>query len=121
MHSLSGPLFLFLAKAQRRKERQTSDTVPGRSLGKAADQGAAVVVRGAGEAGLCRFVPLGLTRLLATRTIMDHHALSARAAWTTIETLLEDERLEFLVEPEGIDAIVPRLLPYSMPAGKLLG
>jgi predicted nucleic acid-binding protein len=75
----------------------------------------------AGEAGLCRSVPLGLTRLLATRTIMDHHALSARAAWTTIETLLEDERLEFLVEPEGIDAIVPRLLPYSMPAGKLLG
>jgi toxin-antitoxin system PIN domain toxin len=75
----------------------------------------------AGEASLCRFVQLGLTRLLANRTIVDHHALSAGAAWTTIETLLEDERLEFLVEPEGIDTIVPRLLPYSLPTGKLIG
>jgi toxin-antitoxin system PIN domain toxin len=73
-----------------------------------------------GEAGLCRFVQLGLMRLLANRTVMGDHAVSAAAAWTLIQELLEDERLEFAPEPADLDSILPGLLHYPTPTGKLI-
>ena len=72
------------------------------------------------EAGLCRFVQLGLIRLLGNRPIMGGDALSAPAAWSLIEELLEDERVEFVPEPPDIDIFLPSLLRYPVPTGKLV-
>ena len=52
---------------------------------------------------------------------MDRHALSASAGWTLTQTLLEDERVNSVAEPEGIDLILPSLLTYSKHTGKLIG
>jgi toxin-antitoxin system PIN domain toxin len=74
----------------------------------------------ADEAGLCRIVQLALVRLLANRSIMAVHAVSASAAWNLIETLLEDERVDFIPEPSGLDLVLPTLLNYEIPTGKLV-
>src|ERR1700730_13255812 len=52
----------------------------------------------ADEAGLCRIVQLALVRLLANRSIIGMHAVSASVAWNLIERLLEDERIDFIPE-----------------------
>jgi toxin-antitoxin system PIN domain toxin len=74
----------------------------------------------AGEAGLCRIVQLALVRLLANRSIMGVHAVSASAAWNLLETLVEDERVDFISEPLGVDSVLPTLLNYKIPTGKLV-
>jgi toxin-antitoxin system PIN domain toxin len=74
----------------------------------------------ANEAGLCRIVQLALIRLLANRSIMGAHLLSPSAGWTLLETLLEDERVDFIQEPSGVDSVLPTLLNYSIPSGKLV-
>ena len=73
-----------------------------------------------GEAALCRFVQLGLIRLLGNRTVMGDDAIPAAAAWEQIQTLLEDERIDFIQEPSRIDAILPRLFRYHVPTSKLI-
>jgi toxin-antitoxin system PIN domain toxin len=75
----------------------------------------------AGEAVLCRFVQLALIRLLGNRKIMGKHALSAVAAWSVLSELLEDERVEFVAEPAGLDAALVKLLRYPVPTPKLVG
>ena len=72
------------------------------------------------EAGLCRFVQLGLIRLLGNRSVMGGDAVSAAKAWSLIEELLEDERVEFVSEPEDLDRFYPALLRYPVPTGKLV-
>jgi uncharacterized protein len=74
----------------------------------------------AGESGLCRLVQLGLIRLLANRTIMGADAVSASRAWELIEELLEDERVDFIDEPGEIHVMLPSLLKYPIPTGKLV-
>ena len=74
----------------------------------------------ASEAGLCRFVQLGLIRLLGNRSVMEDGAVSAAAAWRLIEELLEDERVEFVAEPPDIERFFPALLNYPGPTGKLV-
>ena len=74
----------------------------------------------AGEAGLCRIVQLALMRLLNNRTVMGAEVLSAGAAWSLVEELLEDERLEYVPEPALLDSALPALLIHKMPAGKLV-
>lgn len=74
----------------------------------------------AGEAGLCRIVHLALIRLLANPSMMGGAVLSAPAAWNVIERLLEDERVEFVPEPAGVDAFFPAQLPQPLPSGKLI-
>jgi len=74
----------------------------------------------ADEAGLCRLVQLALIRLLANRSILGVHALSAAAAWDLLATLAADERTAFLAEPSQIDAVLPTLLQYPVPTGKLV-
>jgi len=74
----------------------------------------------AGEAGLCREVQLALIRLLNHRSVMGDDAISAGAAWRSIEELLEDERLESVPEPPLLDSVLPTLLVQRMPAGKLV-
>ncbi len=72
------------------------------------------------EAGLCRFVQLGLIRLLGNRSIMGGDVLSAAAAWSLIEELLKDERVEFVPESPDVDIFLPSLLRYPVPTGKLV-
>jgi uncharacterized protein len=73
------------------------------------------------EAALCRFVQLALVRLLGNRTIMGEYAVSASAGWDLITELMEDERLEFAVEPPLVDAVFSTLLRYAAPTNKLVG
>ena len=74
----------------------------------------------AGESLLCRFVQLGVVRLLSNATVMRNDALSPVAAWNLLQTLLEDERIDFVAEPPGLDSAVPPLLTYRVPTGKLV-
>ena len=74
----------------------------------------------ADEVGLCRIVQLALIRLLANRSVMGVHAVSAAAAWNLIETLLEDERINFIPEPLEVDSVLPTLLNCQIPTGKLV-
>jgi toxin-antitoxin system PIN domain toxin len=73
------------------------------------------------EAVLCRFVQLALVRLLGNRTIMGKYAISASSAWNLMAQLLEDERIELSAEPALVDVVLPKLLKYPSPAGKLVG
>ncbi len=75
----------------------------------------------AGEAVLCRFVQLALVRLLGNSAVMGKYVLSAADAWGLIAELLEDERIEFAMEPALVDAVLPKLLRYSAPTNKLVG
>ena len=72
------------------------------------------------EAGLCRVVQLALMRLLANPSIMGAHVLAPSAGWKLLETLLEDERVDFVAEPSGVDSALPSLLNHSASAGKLV-
>lgn len=74
----------------------------------------------AGEAGLCRVVQLGLVRLLTNKSILGQYALPAREAWAFVDQLLEDERLDFIVEPLDLAGFVPAFLQYPCPTGKLI-
>jgi len=75
----------------------------------------------ANEAGVCRLVHLALIRLLGNAAVLGNDALSASAAWILVEELLMDERLDFLAEPSDLDSVMPTLLNYPIPTGKLVG
>ena len=74
----------------------------------------------ADESGLCRLVQLALIRLLGNPSIMGAHAISAFAAWNLLEKLLEDERVDFMPEPPGIDSVLPTLFNHTGPTSKLV-
>ena len=58
-----------------------------------------------GEIGLCRYVQLGVIRLLGNPTVMGNTAMSGLAAFRLMEDLLDlDERLEFVQEPPNLDS-----------------
>jgi toxin-antitoxin system PIN domain toxin len=76
--------------------------------------------RAAGEVAVCRIVQLSVVRLLSNRSVMGDDAMPASAAWKLFELLLEDERVEFVAEPAGIDALMPGLFKYTSPTGKLV-
>lgn len=73
-----------------------------------------------GEAVLCRIAQLAMIRLLGTPAIMAEYALSASAAWTLIEQLLEDERFEFAREPDLLDTVLSNLFHYPGPTSRLI-
>jgi toxin-antitoxin system PIN domain toxin len=73
-----------------------------------------------GEAGICRFVQLSVTRLLGTRTVMGASALPAAHAWWKIAELLDDERVEFREEPIGLADVLPTLFRYRQPTPNLI-
>jgi toxin-antitoxin system PIN domain toxin len=51
----------------------------------------------------CRFTQLGLLRLLTAGAVMGGEVLSQRQAWIVYDHWLQDERVEFLDEPPGLD------------------
>ena len=72
------------------------------------------------EAGLCRIVQLAVIRLLANRSVMGEHVLAPAAAWTLLEELQSDQRVQFLAEPPGLDDVFPTLLHYPVPTPQLV-
>ncbi|MBI2686528.1 MAG: PIN domain-containing protein [Acidobacteria bacterium] len=72
------------------------------------------------EAGMCRVVQLALIRLMGNRTVMQQYAVTAAEGWQVIERLLEDERVIYLEEARDIETVMPRLLRYPVPTGKLV-
>ena len=74
----------------------------------------------AGKAGLCRVVQLSLIRLLGTPAVMASGTLSSAAAWTSVQELLADERVEFLAEPTEIGSILGGLWRYGAPTRNLV-
>src|SRR5258708_5316302 len=53
----------------------------------------------------CRFTQLGLLRLLSSPAVMGPDlAKSQQQAWKAYDTWLQDERIEFLEEPGGLEA-----------------
>jgi toxin-antitoxin system PIN domain toxin len=75
----------------------------------------------ADEAGICRFVQLGIIRLLSNRNLMNDEVLSPSAAWQLVDELLEDERVIFLHEPPDLGGLLPSFLNADSPATKLVG
>jgi toxin-antitoxin system PIN domain toxin len=75
---------------------------------------------GAGRTGICRVVQLGVVRLLGNPSVLGKDAISAEEGWAVVGELLEDERLDFVEEPEGLEKALPPLLKYSGPTGKLV-
>jgi len=73
-----------------------------------------------GEALICRFVQLAFIRLLGNRHVMADHAISAASAWSLLEELMEDERMELVPEPARLAVEFPKLLRYPTPANKLV-
>jgi toxin-antitoxin system PIN domain toxin len=73
------------------------------------------------EAGMCRLVQLAIIRLLGNRSLMGSDVQSASHAWHKLAELAEDERIQFVPEPSGIDTAMPALLQYPVPTGKLVG
>ena len=51
---------------------------------------------------------------------MGTHAISASAAWILLEKFLEDERVDFMPEPPGIDSVLPTLFNHAGPTSKLV-
>jgi hypothetical protein len=47
--------------------------------------------------------------------------VSAFTAWNLVQDLLEDERVEWISEPPGLDSVLPTLLKYSAPSPQLVG
>jgi predicted nucleic acid-binding protein len=53
--------------------------------------------------------------------IMGDDAVPAAAAWRLIDELAQDERIDFVPEPDLLDSVLPTLLNYPVPTGKLIG
>lgn len=51
-----------------------------------------------------RYTQLGLLRLLTNQSVMGEQTLSLREAWAVYDNWLEDSRVEFYPEPNGVEA-----------------
>lgn len=47
--------------------------------------------------------------------------LTATDGWNLLERLCQDQRVEFLLEPPGIEVIIPSLFRYPVPTPQLVG
>ena len=56
----------------------------------------------------CRFTQMSVLRLLTTRQIMQADVKSMTAAWKIFDRAFCDERIEFLLEPDGVEAAFRR-------------
>lgn len=64
----------------------------------------------AGEVALCRLARLGALRLLCTMQVMGPDVLRPKAAMQALEALEADERIVLLHEPDGLDAVLKKLV-----------
>jgi len=76
---------------------------------------------GPGEIGICRYVQLGVMRLLGNPVVMGNSAISGLAAFRLINDLVDlDERTEFVTEHPKVNSVLPELLSYPVPASKAI-
>lgn len=54
---------------------------------------------------VCRFVQMGLLRLISSEVALGEDALTLPAAWATYATLLASGRFAFTLEPQGLDPL----------------
>jgi len=52
---------------------------------------------------ICRMTQMSLLRLLTNTSVMDKDVCNLRQAWTIYDTLLEDERFDFITEPIALE------------------
>jgi predicted nucleic acid-binding protein len=69
---------------------------------------------------MCRVVQLSVAPLLGTRAVMGKDAVVLSLAWKGTQKLIEDQRVEFIPEPAGIDDTMLALVKYPVPTGKLV-
>ena len=71
------------------------------------------------EIGICRYVQLGVIRLLGHTALMQQHAISGLAAFRIIHELIElDERVQFVADHKDVDLFFPQCLSEPVPASK---
>ncbi len=58
---------------------------------------------GAGEAAFCRITQMGFLRLLTNAHAMHEDVRSQKEAWRIYDRFRDDERVTFLIEPEGLE------------------
>jgi toxin-antitoxin system PIN domain toxin len=51
----------------------------------------------------CRFTQLGLLRILTAEAVMGEEVMRQPEAWATYDRWLEDDRVNFLEEPSGLE------------------
>jgi len=61
------------------------------------------------SACFCRPTQIGFLRLLTNSHVMGKDAQTLRQAWTTYDALREDDRVDFLREPPGVEEIFREL------------
>ena len=52
----------------------------------------------------CRFTQLGLLRLLSAQAVMGDELMNQREAWAAYDLWLQDDRVDFLDEPPGLES-----------------
>jgi toxin-antitoxin system PIN domain toxin len=52
----------------------------------------------------CRFTQLGLLRLLTAEAVMGREVLTQAGAWRAYDRWLNDQRVAFMEEPQGLEA-----------------
>jgi toxin-antitoxin system PIN domain toxin len=71
------------------------------------------------RACFCRFTQLGLLRLLTTAAVMgEDKVLSQAEAWSVYDRWMQDDRVEYLEEPAGIEALFRSFAQQQLPAPK---
>ena len=70
-----------------------------------------------------RYTQIGLLRLLANAAVMGDQVHKLRAAWQVYDRWLEDPRVEFYLEPRGVDSTFRKVTKpmASLPASKAIG
>jgi uncharacterized protein len=70
-----------------------------------------------------RYTQIGLLRLLANPTVMGDQVLKLRDAWQVYDRWLEDPRVDFYLEPRGVDSTFRKMTRplASQQASKAIG
>jgi toxin-antitoxin system PIN domain toxin len=70
-----------------------------------------------------RYTQIGLLRLLANSAVMGDQVLKLREAWQVYDRWIEDPRVEFYLEPRGVDSTFRKMTRplASLPASKAIG
>ena len=74
------------------------------------DQGASLI--------FCRFTQLGLLRLLTTEAVMGDEVMTQPEAWAAYDRWQQDERVELMDEPSGLETRFRTLTQLPNPATK---
>jgi len=66
----------------------------------------------------CRFTQLGLLRLLSAEVLMGDEVMNQSEAWGAYDRWLEDERVDFMEEPAGLESLFRTMTRLRQPAPK---